>query len=131
MTKQDAGSFPSLPASDLGNSAGWSGKKINPRSSFFSRFQEGKRINPRSHPFLVSDLDHRYSSIRQRKKSHARFHKIIRSMQRGQNVSRVKSLTTSGNFLPKSQILPIVENSEERERPYSHPSKSQSKHYSY
>ena len=50
MTKQDAGSTPSLPASDQGNTAGWGGKKINPVS----------------HPFVVSDLDHRYPAIRRR-----------------------------------------------------------------
>ena len=30
MTKQGAGSTPSLPATDLGNTAGWGGKRTNP-----------------------------------------------------------------------------------------------------
>ena len=36
MTKQGAGSTPSLPASDLGNTAGWDSKRINPRSPSIS-----------------------------------------------------------------------------------------------
>ena len=39
--KQGAGSTPLLPLSDLGNTAGWGGKRPNPRS-------------PCPHPFLVS-----------------------------------------------------------------------------
>ena len=36
MAKQGAGSTPLLPTSDLGNTAGWGGKRINPQSQSFS-----------------------------------------------------------------------------------------------
>ena len=36
ITKQGAGLTPSLPASDLSNTAGWGGKRINSRSPSFS-----------------------------------------------------------------------------------------------
>ena len=51
--KQGASSTPSMPSSDLGNTAGWGGQKDKPLGS---------------HPFLVSDLDHRYPAIRRREK---------------------------------------------------------------
>ena len=51
MTKQGAGSTLSLPTFDPGYTAGW----------------DSKRINPRPHPFVVSDLDHRYPAIRRRR----------------------------------------------------------------
>ena len=60
MTKQGAGSTPSLPASDLGNTAG----------------QGGKRINPRSHPFLESDLDPGYPAIRRKEEKHCAYLQI-------------------------------------------------------
>ena len=50
MTKQGAGSTLSLPASDLGKIA--------------AGVVKGKTLG--SHPFVVSDLDHRYSAIRRR-----------------------------------------------------------------
>ena len=51
MTKQGAGSTLSLPTSDLG----------------YTACCDSKRINPRPHPFVVSDLDHRYPAIRRRR----------------------------------------------------------------
>ena len=51
MTKQGAGSTLSLPTFDLGHTAGW----------------DSKRINPRPHPFVVSDVDHSYSALRRRR----------------------------------------------------------------
>ena len=51
MTKQGTGSTLSLPTFDLGYTEGW----------------DSKRINPRPHPFVASDLDHRYPAIRRRR----------------------------------------------------------------
>ena len=48
MTKQGAGSTPSLPASDLGSTAGL----------------DGKKKNPRPHLFLVSTLNPGYPATR-------------------------------------------------------------------
>ena len=53
MMKQGAGSTPSLPASDLGNTASW----------------DSERINLGPSPFLASDLDYRYPAIRQRRRA--------------------------------------------------------------